>query len=273
MLGLAQAGQVGVNGGDDRAPVAQIDLDLAEVLALFQQMRRVGMSQGMDVRLLGDGAGLEGETKGPLQGAAAHRFGGAAGSPSTVTLGGKEKDRMTMGFPLLAQEQQSAFGQGYVAILITFAGADVQEHALRIDVADLQAKPFTQAQAAGVNSGQSDAMIQGGNSGEDAAHLGSGEDDGEFELGIGASQFQFVRPVTVQSFLPKQLDGADGLSAGLAGDVLMALEMDAVLANLLGADQLGRFAIELTELAEAGVIGLFGARADGQKFQVIGEGF
>jgi len=49
--------------------------------------------------------------------------------------------------------------------------------------------------------------------------------------------------------------------------------MDAILADVFGAEQVGRFAVELTELAEAGVIGLFGARADGQELQVIGEGF
>ena len=37
MLGLAETGQVGVEGGDGRALVAEVDLDLAEVLALFEQ--------------------------------------------------------------------------------------------------------------------------------------------------------------------------------------------------------------------------------------------
>jgi hypothetical protein len=35
--------------------------------------------------------------------------------------------------------------------------------------------------------------------------------------------------------------------------------MNAILANLLGRDQLGRFVVELAELADAGVIGFFGA--------------
>jgi hypothetical protein len=51
----------------------------------------------------------------------------------------------------------------------------------------------------------------------------------------------------------------------------VALEVDAVLANLLGTDQLGGFIVELTELADTGVVSLFGARADGQELQVIGE--
>ena len=116
-------------------------------------------------------------------------------------------------------------------------------------------------------------MIQCRDSGEDAADLGGGEHDGQFELGIGPSQFQFVRPDAAEGFFPKQLDGADGLSAGLAGDLLVGLQMDAVLAKVFGREQLRRAAVELTELADAGVISLFGARADGQELQVIGEGF
>jgi len=273
MLGFAQAGQVRVNGRDDRAMVAQIDLNLAEVLALLQHVRRVGMTQSVDVGVLGDGAGLEGKTEGPLEGGAGRRLGGGAGSPSTVSFGGKEQDRMAVGFPLLAQVQQGALGQRDVAILIAFAGADVQEHPLRIDIADLQAQAFAQAQAAGVNGDETDAMIQGGNSAEDAAHFGAGEHDGQFELGIGPSQFQFVGPGAVEGLFPKELDGADGLSAGLAGDLLVGLQMDAILANVFSREQLGRPVVKLAELTDAGVIGLFSARADGQEFEVIGEGF
>jgi hypothetical protein len=77
----------------------------------------------------------------------------------------------------------------------------------------------------------------------------------------------------VEGFFPEQLEGADGLGAGLAGDLFVALEMDAILADVFGRKQVGRLAVKLTELADAGVIGRFGARADGQKLQIIGEGF
>ena len=45
MLGSAQARQVRVNGGDERAFVAEVDLDLAEVLALFEQVCGVRVPQ------------------------------------------------------------------------------------------------------------------------------------------------------------------------------------------------------------------------------------
>jgi hypothetical protein len=91
-------------------------------------------------------------------------------------------------------------------------------------------------------------------------------------LGIGPNQFQLVRPGAAEGFFPEQFDGTDGLRAGLAGDLLVGLEMDAILADLFGAKQLGGFGVKLTELADARVIGLFGACPDGQKLEVVGEG-
>ncbi len=272
MLGFTETGQVRVNGRHHRALVAQIDLNLAEVLALLQQMRGIRVTQGMDMGLLGNAAGLKCQTEGALQGGAIHRFGRGASAQPIVSLGGEEQDRMAVRFPLLAQEQQGAFGQRDVAILIAFAGADVQEPALGINVAHLEPKPFAQTQAAGVNGDEADPMIQGGNSGQNATHVGSGEHDREFELGIGAGQFQLVRPGTLEGLFPEELDGAKGLGAGLPGHLLAGLEMNAILTDVFGREQVGRLAVKLTELAKAGVIGLFSAWADGQKLQVIGEG-
>jgi hypothetical protein len=107
---------------------------------------------------------------------------------------------------------------------------------------------------------------------EDAAYFGGGEHDREFELGVGPDQFQLVGPGTMEGFFPEELDGADGLGAGLAGDLLVGLEVNAILADLLGADQVGRFAVKLAELAQAGVVGLLGAGTEGQKLEVVGEG-
>jgi hypothetical protein len=74
-------------------------------------------------------------------------------------------------------------------------------------------------------------------------------------------------------FPPEEFNGADGLGAGLAGDLLVGFEVDAILADVLGAEQIGGFAVELVQLADTSVIGLFGAGADGQELEVIGEGF
>lgn len=179
---------------------------------------------------------------------------------------------MAVGFPLLAQQPQRALGQRDVTIPVALAGADVQEHPFGINVADGQREPFAQPQSAGINEDQTDAMIQRGDFGQNAAHFGGRKHDGQFELGIGAGQLEFVGPDTFEGLLPEELEGTDDLGGSLAGDFLCGLEMDAVLAELLGGNQLGRFGVELTELAQAGEVGLFGAGADGEEFEVVDEG-
>ena len=129
---------------------------------MFQQVSGVRVAQRMDMGVLVYAAGLEGQAEGALKGAAAHRLGGRGGALAAVPLGGKEQPGMPVGFPLRAQPLEGAQRQRDVAIVVAFAGPDVQEHTLGIDVADLQAQSVTKAQAAGVNGGQRDPMIQGG---------------------------------------------------------------------------------------------------------------
>jgi hypothetical protein len=272
MLGFAEAGQVGVEGGDVGILMAEVDLDLTEVFAAFQQVGRVTVAQGVYMRGLFDAAGLEGQAEGALEGGAAHRFGGGGRALAGVALGGEEQRGMAMSFPELAQQQQGAFGQGDVTIALALAAADVEETAIGIDVADFQAQAFAQAQAAGVDRGQGDAMIQSGHGREDAAHLGGREHDGQFELGIGADQLQLGGPDALERLFPEQLEGADDLGGGLAGQVLFRFEVEAVLAELLGRNEVGGFAEVFAQLADAGVVSLLGAGADGQQGQVIGEG-
>ena len=79
-------------------------------------------------------------------------------------------------------------------------------------------------------------------------------------------------PDAVEGLFPEELEGANDLRAGLAGDLLVGLEMDAILAELLGGDQLRRFAVMLTELTDTGQISFLGARTQRQERQVIGKG-
>lgn len=272
MLGLAETGQVGIDGGGHRTLVTEVDLDLSKVLALLKQVGGVGMAQGVDMGVFGNAAGLEREPKGALERGATHGSSRRGTEPSTVPLGGKEQCAVTMGFPLLTQPLQGAPGQRHVTILIALALADVQEHAPGVNVADLELEAFAQTQAAGVNGGQTNAVIQKCDACQNAAHLGDAEDDRQFELGIGANQLDLGRPGTAEGFLPEKLEGTEGLGGSLAGDLLDGLEMDEVLAELLGGDLIGRRVEVFAELANAGEVSLFGAGADGQELQVFGEG-
>ena len=95
-----------------------------------------------------------------------------------------------------------------------------------------------------------------------------------FTWRIGAGQFQFVGPLAFNGFFPEEFDRADGLGRGLARGLLFGFKVNEVLADLFGGEQIGRRVVgELGELADTGVVSLFGAWADGQELEVIGEGF
>ena len=215
MLGLAEAGQVSVEGGDRRAAVTEVDLDLPEVLPVFEQMGSVGMAQRVDMGVLLDAAGAQSQTEGALERGAAHRLGGRGCAQAVVAFGREEQRGMFVGSPLLAQEVERALGQRDVTIGVALAAANVEQHPFGIDIADCQRQAFTEPQAAGIDRGQSDPMIQGGDRRENLAYFAGGQDHGQLELRIGADQHQFVRPLAPEGFFPKEFDRAEGLGGGL----------------------------------------------------------
>ena len=103
------------------------------------------------MRAFGDPTGPEGHAEGALKGSAADGFLGCGRSDAAPALGGEEQSRMAMGFPLLAQKLKSALRQRHIAVLVSFAAADVKEHALGIDVANLESQRFSQPKTTRVN--------------------------------------------------------------------------------------------------------------------------
>lgn len=260
-----------VERGDRRTFVPEVDLDLAQVLPLFQQVGRIGMAQGVGMSRLLDAAGLESQTESALESRAAHRFERGGSALAVVAFGGKEQRGMAMALPLLTQEFERALGQGDVAIAIAFGAANVQEPTLGIDVPDFQAQAFPQAQAAGVNEGEANPMIQRRHGQENLANFRSGEHDREFELGIGPDQFDFRGPDALKRFFPEQFDRAEGLGGSLASDLLDRLEVDEVLAQFLDGNQVGGFWVELAELAHASQVRVHGPWAKGHQEQIVVE--
>jgi hypothetical protein len=114
-------------------------------------------------------------------------------------------------------------------------------------------------------------MIEGWNTTQDRADLGGGQDDGEFELGGGAGELQLRGPGALEGFLPKEFDGADRLGGGLTGEAALGFEVEEVLAEFLGRDQVGRLIEVLTELTDAGPVAFLGAGQQGQQAQIVGE--
>jgi hypothetical protein len=190
-----------------------------------------------------------------------------------MPFGRKEPERIVMSFPESAQMLQRARGQRHITVAIALAGADMQEHPAGIHVAHLQVQSLTQTQTAGVESDQGDSMVQGGDAAQDLAHLLGRENDRQLESGLGPDQFQLRWPGPPERFLPKEFDGAQGLGGSLAGDLLDALEMNEILTQLLGRDQIWSAVEMFGPLANTGKVSLLGAGSDGQQFEILGKGF
>ena len=174
VLSFAEAGQVCVEGGGDRTAVTEINLDLPKVLPLFKEIRGVRMAQGVHVRVFLDATGQQGKTESALESCVLDVFGCGGRTVMSLPLGRKEQSGVAMGFPLLTEQFEGALGQRNIAVAISFAAPDVEEHALGVDIAHLQAQAFAQTESTGVDRGQADTLIESLNLGENLADLGGG---------------------------------------------------------------------------------------------------
>ena len=147
----------------------------------------------------------------------------------------------------------------------------MEQAAFAIDVADFQAQAFAQAQAARVNQRQTNPMIQRGDGREQAADLGGGEDDREFEARVSAGELNLGRPGTAEGFFPEQLDGAEGLGGGWPGELLLDLEVQEVLAEFFGRDQVGGLGVKLAEFEDAGPVAQDAAFGQREQAQIVEE--
>ena len=116
-------------------------------------------------------------------------------------------------------------------------------------------------------------MIQSFGQAQNTADLVGREDDWQLELWICSGQFDLGWPSAPQGFFPEHFDGTQGLGAGLASYLFVLFEMNEVLAEIFGRKLIRRSVVILTDLADAGVVSLLGAPTDGQKLEVVGEGF
>jgi len=272
MSRLGETGQMCVDGRRHRADMAEVDLDLTEVLSLLKQVSRVTVTQTVDMTGLLNGALFECFAKSQLQGASVHRCGGRGSSGSAPSSGREEQVLVTMGSPELAQQIQRVSRQRNVTIPIAFAPTNMEEHPFSIDVFDPQSQPFAQAQAAGIDRDQTHPMIERIDTTEDLADFLGREDHGQFEVGIGPDQLDFLGPGTTESFLPEEFDRAQRLGGRLTRDLLLGLQEDEILPEFLRRDSIGRLGEMLAELPDTGPVGFCGAGTQRQELEILGEG-
>ena len=94
---------------------------------------------------------------------------------------------------------------------------------------------------------------------------------GSLNYGRGAGKLQFRGPGALEGFLPEEFDRAQGLGGALAGKAPLGFEMDEILAEFLGADQVGRAVEVLGELAHTSPVTLLAAGLEWQQGQIVGK--
>ncbi|MGA8481810.1 MAG: hypothetical protein WB696_27915, partial [Chthoniobacterales bacterium] len=110
--------------------VAQQRLNNANVGALLEQVRGEAMAQGVYGNAFGQPGPAGGFATGQLQSSAVH-------VPS-LAPGGKHPERRACGAPPDAEYVQQSFGKHGVAVFVPLALLDAQQHALGVDIGDLQ---------------------------------------------------------------------------------------------------------------------------------------
>ena len=100
----------------------------------------------------------------------------------------------------------------------------------------------------------------------------SREDDGEFELRSGADDIQFMGPGAMEGDLPEDFDGTEGLVDGGIGELFDGLEVNEVRLDLLEGEKIGRGVEVLTELTDAGEVGILGAGKKSGEDEILLEG-
>jgi hypothetical protein len=166
-------GDVEIAGGVRMSAWAEQGLDGTQVGSRVQHVGGAGVSEQVGVNAEGDGGTAARLAAEGAEGVARHRLAG-------VLSGGEEPVRGPAPAIVNAEPFPQGRRQWDVAGNAALAVADVQEHAGRVDVLDLELAQFVTAQGGGVEGGQDGPVLQIVGVVEDAGDLLSGHDgDGE----------------------------------------------------------------------------------------------
>ena len=159
--------------------MAEQGLHRADIDAGLEQMGGEAVAQGVCGRQLRDPSGRNGVFDGALDGPRMHVVLWPLAGEEPV-LGMKQQ-------PPGAQQRQQRDGQGHEAVLLAFAAADVNHHALAVDVADLQRAGLGDPQPRRVGHREQHPIARPGNGSENGEHLGLRKDhrQPQRQLGVG----------------------------------------------------------------------------------------
>ena len=252
-----QAREMRGERGGAEAGVAEVILNEREGDAGFAEMRGVAVPERMHIgalvhAALFDRACERALQRGPDDGG---RVGTRCGRAWTADARrGKEPEWLAVRAPVRAQERERGVGERDVAILAALALMNVQQCAVPIHVAHMQANAFHQAESAGVDGGEARTIRRAPHRVEDAPHFVAAQHDGEFLRPFGTRDVEHP-PRLAERLLIEELDPAEGDGVRAACDLLHGAQVQQVLADLFFPEPVRRGMMERRELGNGADVG------------------
>src|SRR5450759_4298835 len=245
-MGIARSGV--------EASVAQQDLNGSDVGAGFQKMSGEAVAKGVNGNPLRELCFPCRLPAGALDGAGA---GGLLGLLGSEEQSGSRGSR-SLTLPVSPEDGQQLRGEHHVAILLSLALTDMDEHALAIDVAGRQPDDFGNAKAGRVGGHQKGLVPGVLESSEESSNFSRTQDDwkSSFPSRIGDG---LQRPLLVQRNLVEKSKSGHGLDEQTARELLFH-EVDLEGAHLFGPKKLGRSSKVSREPGDQTDVGLLGPR-------------
>jgi hypothetical protein len=134
---------------------------------------------------------------------------------------------------------------------------DMDLEALAIDVGDLQGACLVEPQSQARDGGEGNLMVQGCGRLEKTSDFCNAEDGGKTVCSLSANEREGV-PVALEDMLVEESDATVADAHGSWGESIDIFTVQEVVLKLLFGEQVGRFAIELSQQADLTDIGLLG---------------
>jgi len=170
--------------------------------------------------------------------------------------GGKEPSVVTRGFPGGAQQSQRSCGQGDVPIFGALAAVDRDLEALAIEVRHLQGEGCLEPESQAIDGSEVALVVQGCGGREESPDLFNTEHGGE-TVGRVRAHARAGVPVALEDVRREAADATGAQAQGRWGEAVNVFAVQAGGRELLFGEQVGRFALELsqqTDLTDVGFL-------------------
>ena len=154
----------------------------------------------------------------------------------------KQPDFIAVSFPEFTQHLQRGMRQRDITVFAALSQTDMYEHAVGVNIADLNPGAFANAEAAGVDSAQAGPVPKDANGTQYPTHFFLTEHHREFLLMWRANQREGW-PITLEGVGVEELEAAHGQCAGRATVFLDVFEVEEVFPYLFLGNTVGQFVV------------------------------